>query len=268
MTNITIVTAFYDIGRGNWTPDKGLPHYLERSTDTYIERFSYLAKLDNELVVVTSPDIGERIKKIRSDIKIIEFNPFEKFLAMRNKIIFVQESLRFRQLIYPSQARNPEYWNQDYVLVTNLKPFFVNLAIEQGLVSNDTVAWIDFGYCRTKETLPKNLKWRYDFDTSKIHLFAYKDLAPNRPLTDIVASNDVHILGAKIVANKKMWPEMQRTMFAAFDLLYCNNLVDDDQTLFLLAARDNPELFEQHRIPDHQLGLDPFIIFKQFNGGE
>jgi hypothetical protein len=32
MNEITIVTAFFDIGRGNWTPDKGLPHYLQRTT--------------------------------------------------------------------------------------------------------------------------------------------------------------------------------------------------------------------------------------------
>jgi len=25
MNEITIVTAFFDIGRGDWTPDKGLP---------------------------------------------------------------------------------------------------------------------------------------------------------------------------------------------------------------------------------------------------
>jgi len=26
MNEISIVTAFFDIGRGDWTPDKGLPH--------------------------------------------------------------------------------------------------------------------------------------------------------------------------------------------------------------------------------------------------
>ena len=46
MNNISIVTAFFDIGRGNWTPEKGLPDYLYRTTDTYFERFGYLAQLD------------------------------------------------------------------------------------------------------------------------------------------------------------------------------------------------------------------------------
>ena len=54
MSEISIVTAFFDIGRGNWTPDKGLPHYLQRSNDTYLERFSHLSKLENEIVIFTT----------------------------------------------------------------------------------------------------------------------------------------------------------------------------------------------------------------------
>jgi protein YibB len=268
MSNITIVTAFYDIGRGDWTPDKGLPHYLQRTTDTYIERFAHLTKLANELIVVTTPDIGEKLKAISDKVKIIEYDPFKKFSIHGSKIISIQESVAFKQMIHPSQVKNPEYWSHKYVLVNLLKSHFVNLAIDQGLVSNDLVAWLDFGYCRGEHTLPKSLEWSYDFDPSKIHLFAYKDLNPKTSLQQIIATNDVHILGAKIVAHKKLWPVMEKKMFGAFDLLYVNRLTDDDQTLMLICATENPDLFEQHRIPDHQLGLDPFVIFKNFNTAE
>jgi hypothetical protein len=152
--------------------------------------------------------------------------------------------------------------------VNLLKSHFVNLAINQGLVTNDMVAWLDFGYCRSAETLPKSLTWSYDFDPTKIHVFAYKDLDTNNRMERIIATNDVHILGAKIVAHKKLWPVMEKKMFGAFELLYVSGLMDDDQTLMLICATDNPELFEQHRIPDHQLGLDPFVIFKNFNSSE
>ena len=268
MGDITIVTAFYDIGRGDWTPDKGLPHYLQRTTDTYIERFTHLTKLANELIVVTTPDIGARLKAISDKVKIIEYDPFTKFSTLTNKIIGIQESVAFKQSIHPSQVKNPEYWNHKYVLVNLLKSHFVNLAVEQGLVSNNLVAWLDFGYCRGEHTLPKSLRWSYDFDPTKIHLFAYKDLDPKTTLHQIIATNDVHILGAKIVAHKKLWPVMENKMFSAFDLLYMNGLMDDDQTMMLICATENPELFEQHRIPDHQLGLDPFVIFKNFNSTE
>jgi len=268
MGDITIVTAFYDIGRGDWTPDKGLPHYLQRTTDTYIERFTYLTKLANELIVVTTPDIGEKLKAISDKVKIIEYDPFTNFSTTATKIIGIQESVTFKQLIHPSQVKNPEYWSYKYVLVNLLKSHFVNLAVEQELVSNNLVAWLDFGYCRSKHTLPKSLEWKYDFDPTKIHLFAYKDLDPKTTLHQIISTNDVHILGAKIVAHKKLWPVMENKMFSAFDLLYMNGLMDDDQTMMLICATENPELFQQHRIPDHQLGLDPFVIFKNFNSLE
>lgn len=268
MENITIVTAFFDIGRGEWTPDNGLPEYLQRTTDTYIERFTHLTKLENEIVVVTTPDIGKMLKCIRDDIKIIEFDPFTQFKETSEMIIDIHNRESFQKLIHPSQIRNPEYWSEKYVLVNLLKSHFVNMAIQKEMVTNDTIAWLDFGYCRSNNTLPKSLKWSYDFDPTKIHLFSYKDIDINRKVVDIIASNDVYILGAKIVADKKLWPEMQTKMFDAFDFLYINGLVDDDQTLMLLCASKEPDKFQLHRIPDHQLGLDPFIIFKNFNNAE
>ena len=68
MSEISIVTAFYDIGRSEWTEDRGLPHYLHRTTDTYFERFSHMASLDNEMVIFTSEDLVERVKQIRGAV--------------------------------------------------------------------------------------------------------------------------------------------------------------------------------------------------------
>ena len=218
--------------------------------------------------MVTTPEIGEKLKQIRSDIKIIEYDPFEKFGTVMNKIIGIQELVSFKQLIHPTQIKNPEYWSHKYVLVNLLKSHFVNMAIRRGLVSNETVAWLDFGYCRSEDTLGGHKEWSYDFDSSKIHVFAYKDLDQRKTLPQIISTNDGHILGAKIVANKSLWPSMESMMMSAFDLLYSNNLVDDDQTLMLMCATQQPDAFVQHRIPDHQLGLDPFVIFKDFNTAE
>ena len=67
MSDVTIVTAFFDIGRGDWTPDKGLPHYLHRTTDTYVERFGNLATLENEMVIYTSADLVDKVTELRGD---------------------------------------------------------------------------------------------------------------------------------------------------------------------------------------------------------
>ena len=63
MNEITIVTAFFDIGRSDWTPERGLPHYLHRTTDTYLQRFGYMAELDNPMVIYTSKEFVDEIKQ-------------------------------------------------------------------------------------------------------------------------------------------------------------------------------------------------------------
>ena len=50
--SISIVTAFFDIGRGNLPNEKHgriLPHYQHRSVDTYFDFFSKLAKIQNDM---------------------------------------------------------------------------------------------------------------------------------------------------------------------------------------------------------------------------
>ena len=263
MSNISIVTAFFDIGRGDWTPDKGLPHYLQRTTDTYIERFGHLAKLNNELVVFTSQDLVDKIKEKCADrsatTHIIAIDFHNQFQEQREVISRIQKDPNFQKMISPQQVKNPEYWSADYVLVNYLKTFFVEYAIKENFASNDLVAWMDFGYCRDASTLNAKTEWSYDFAEDKVHFFDYKDYN-GQPIQNIIANNDVHILGAKIVANRNLWPKLRELISGAFKNLTDANLIDDDQTLMLLATLYQPDLFELHRIVES----DPFVMFREY----
>ena len=264
MPNITIVTAFFDIGRGDWGTDKGLPDYLQRTTDTYMERFGYLAELDNQMIIYTSEDQTKTVAKLRKGkedkTKIIIQHFPDMFPVFREKIERIQKDENYLKQINPNQIRNPEYWSVDYVLVNLLKSHFVNDAINNGYVDNDLVAWLDFGYCRTKETLNGIRSWSYPFNPNKIHFFDFRDYL-GQPIQYIIANNLVHMFGAKIVASKAKWESLQELIFGAFNNLTMANLVDDDQTLMLLAYLYNPEIFELHRIDES----DPFVMFRNFN---
>ncbi len=135
---------------------------------------------------------------------------------------------------------------------------------KHNMVSNELVSWLDFGYCRTADKVPASKKWSYDFDVNKMHLFNYKDY-DSKPIHEIIATNDVYILGAKIVGGVTAWPKFESAMKENLIELGTNGLIDDDQTLMLMSTIKYPELFELHKIPDHQLGLDPFVIFSDFN---
>lgn len=267
MSNISIVTAFFDIGRGNWSPQNGHPAYLHRTVDTYIERFGYLTKLSNDITVITSRDLVDKIAAAcdpQCSVKIVVFDALNHFEKIKNIIRDIQSSESFKKTIHPSQIMNPEYWNPDYVLVTNLKPFFVNLAIQMNKPINDMIAWVDFGYCRSENQIPSARRWTYDFDSTKIHLLAYKNY-DGAPIEKIVATNDVYIPGAIIAADKKLWPKMSQLMRVSFDNLLAKNMVDDDQGLLIYSYIQDPDAFELHFVPDHQRGFDPLVLFNQYN---
>ena len=156
MSKISIVTAFYDIGRGDWTTsvEKNggpLPHYLERSVDKYIDHFTRLCEIDTEIIVYTSSDIAPRLSSISPNVKVVEYDYFNIHKDLRDGIEAIQNNPEFIKKINPYQVRNPEYWSKDYVGVTSLKAFYVNDAFEKGLITNDWAAWVDFGYCRDDE---------------------------------------------------------------------------------------------------------------------
>lgn len=260
MNNISIVTAFFDIGRGDWTPDKGLPHYLQRSTDTYFQRFAHLAKLENHMVVFTSEEFVDKIKELRGSrpTQILPLDFKNSFDKLREEISRVQKLPQYQSKINTSQVKNPEYWNADYVLVNLLKSSFVTKAMELGYVPTELVAWIDFGYCR--EPL-KTIEWSYDFNPEKIHFFNIKDWVEGTYIQDVIANNDVHITGPCIVGGKKCWPILEHLVHHSVNELLKNDLIDDDQTLLLMSYLYKPQMFDLHKVsPDNW-----FVAFEDYN---
>jgi len=268
---IGIVTAFFDIGRGEWSPEKGYPHYLQRSVDTYFERFERLAKLENEMVVYTTYDFLERIYRIRGNkptwVIIMDLEKDKEYIYSRNKISKIQNNEKFKQMIHPSQRMNPEYWNSDYVLINWLKPYFCHKASCLNHFTTDLIAWIDFGYCREDGTTNNLIEWKYDFDRNKIHFWSL-DRVPleinDSQLENIISTNKIHITGPNIVATSAMWKELWLkglSEIAFRELIESKNLIDDDQTIWTLFASRYPEFCEIHPV----INGDWFRIFKDFS---
>lgn len=270
MADITIVTAFFDIGRETWTQDKGLPHYLYRKLDTYFERFGNMAELDNEMVIFTSEDLVDRIKEYRKGKEdkttVVAVDYASEFKDLRLAIASIQTNPDYQKLINPQQIRNPEYWSADYVLVNLLKTHFVNRAIHQHNVSSDLVAWVDFGYCRNKEEFIKGTKWSYDFDPQKMHLFELKEFDKvNRTILDLIVDNDVHMTGGAIIGGRGCWPIFDQLIQHSFNELYKHNLIDDDQTLLLMAYLFKPDLFEIRKVTHGEDWLRHNSVFNKYN---
>ena len=177
-------------------------------------------------------------------------------------VIIIQNNTEYQAKINPSQIKNPEYWNADYVLVNLLKSAFVNRAMP--FVDTELVAWLDFGYCRDENTLNGVELWEYPFDKEKIHFFNIKDWVEGTYIQDVIANNDVHITGPCIVADKKMWPTLEALVHHSINELLKNNLIDDDQTLLLMSYLQKPELFELHPVSNQ----DWFVAFRDYSDAD
>lgn len=97
--NITIITAFFDIGRGEWNAENGYSQRLQRTVDDYFSYFHNLAQLENDMVIFTSSDFKERIENIRQGkpTKIITIDLDKCFFKIKNKIKKIQQSALFRK---------------------------------------------------------------------------------------------------------------------------------------------------------------------------
>ena len=267
--NITIVTAFFDIGRGDWTKDKGHPGYLHRPTSQYFDYFKNLAELDNPFIVYTSSDFVEKILEIREGkpTTVISIDLKEKFSSVLERIDVIQNDEHFRSKVDDKQLRNPEYWSPYYVLVNNLKSYFVYESIKKNLVTTDLVAWLDFGYCRDKKTLSKLRQWNYSFDTSKIHLFTIAEefeFSEANVLNSILG-NVPYIIGGGIVGSVEKWPDFYNLILSSQMELLNKNLVDDDQGVYLLSKLRNPDMIQLNYLgKNNWFGI--FKKFRQTNG--
>lgn len=267
MSDITIVTAFFDIGRGNLPKEKHgriIPAYQHRNNDKYFEYFQNLAKVNNDMVVYTTKEFKKRIVNARRSV-----NKKTTVIVLDSYLIYKDHNLknRIEEVMndqgYISMVNTPEhieYWNSDYVLVNFFKSFYVSDAIDNGYIDTDLAAWIDFGYCRETNCIPFEHEWKYDFDVNKIHMFNMAEIDTDRSISSIVYSGDVYIQGCHIVAGITKWKKLKELMLKSFNKLLDNGLSDDDQTLLLMSYIDSPEDFTL-RNSDAQ---DWFRIFKDY----
>ena len=259
---VTIVTAFMDIGRGEWSGVKNgqpIPSYISRTTDTYFTRFERLLKLKNPIICFTESKFFDRIKFCRDDVTLINIDTlFQDHQHLVTAIERIQNDHFFVSFV--NNKAVPERWSSHYIIINLMKSFFVNYAVENNLHQTDTIAWIDFGYARTNETCPVGLEWKFD-TKDKINLFSNSPQLDPVPIIQIVKTGVVYIQGCHIVAPATKWSLMKDLVNAALANLLNVGLIDDDQTLLLMALRSSPDDFLVH----YNGGSNWFTIFNNFH---
>ena len=257
--SITLVTAFFNIGRENF---KAIP----RSDDKYFKYFDFWARLRNNLVVYTQPNCADIIMEIRRNYG----------LETKTTIIQIDNIYDIEPEIYRNMKNiSNDRWFTDFRVLPNatsniaeysylmlLKSYFLKDAVERGLTCSQ-VAWIDFGFNHGGSLYndPKefDFEWKYTFD-KKIYYFYYQSY-DDKPIFEIVRRLSDCIMGCLIIANADLCEEMWRLNKQAMMTINDVGLIDDDQLLHLMSYRSNPGLFELVK-------SDWFLPLKEYGGDE
>jgi hypothetical protein len=241
MINKTVlfVTAYKDINRKNW------PGFT-RTTDTYIEWFGNLQKNPIRLICFCDDYIKKSLETkygFNCCYPYDEENTFFKDIDIHKQII---NSDDYRQLAI--NRKDPECIYPEYNIVNHNKVIFLKRA--KNMFPHYThYAWIDFGHCRSEQYIYKI----FDFNNlpeTQIHIgsavsYINPDYIPN-PRENIVRNLEI-FRGSPIFVPSSIIDKICDEYISVLELFKCNNVVDDDQSVFLQIYKKNPDLFLLHK---------------------
>lgn len=245
--DITLITAFLDIGRDNWS-------HWKRTTQEYINAFKVYYQLDYRMIIFMDK---RYINEIKTDDPKKTIIPIDEEWLEKNSWVWrqlpieteIMKSPNYVSLIH-HRITCPETHNPKYTLINHAKIDFVCYALEKAMVTTPFVAWSDFGYFGNKsaEYIPKNLLDSKKFDIARINLcsngdFGIQDRNPHYTLQvapEVI--NGYFFFGP--VSLMKKYQELYHSQMVEFQNM---KLADDDQHLTLRCVFKNPEMFKVWR---------------------
>mgnify|MGYP002616688503 CR=1 FL=1 len=257
---ITLISAFFDIGRANFTNTE-----YTRTNEKYFEYFKFWARMKNDLVVYTDSNSSKYVRDIRNSFglkdktTIIEINNIYSILPnIYEKMCKVSQSEEFKMFRYYENAMSNRA-SYDYVML--LKYWCMNDSVERGL-ADDMLAWMDFGFnhggkCYTNAedlqivTLKNAIYMGMKNDLAFImdmNLYLYEHQStynPNIPLRNLFYIADEY---QRLVVQKSLYSTViQKIPTPRFIVFYNGTKKVDDYNEFRLSSAyenptDNPDL--------------------------
>lgn len=242
MDKVTLVTAFFDIGRKEF---KAIP----RTNERYLNDFKFWARIKNDLIVFADKAYADAAMKIRADFGLAD----RTHVVVLNDISVIETQIlkrmntiskdgwftRFR--ILPNATSNIPIYS--YLML--LKGWFMQEAVNKFLLEG-SVVWMDFGFNHggALYTHPEDFsfEWKQELNP-KIQLFFYKNL-DTKPIYETVRRLSDSIMGCTYVIPANLCQEFWHLTKDAMETLLDVGLYDDDQLLLLMASRKRPEIFK------------------------
>jgi hypothetical protein len=259
--DITLVTAFFDIGRSNWSS-------FTRSTECYINSFIHYYNYDYKMIIFIDDRyidvVKEKISKMNSTTSenktLIPINStwLDENIYSWRQIDSVKEvmSSEYYKNICSNRIKNgyPENVYAEYNLINISKIDFICYAINNILTIGNTdtnfICWSDFGYFSSilnnnTDNFPyTSLDIRY-FNTKKINFCLRNKLNENdKDYIYSLLNAPQTFTGTFWGANCKNMKLFQTLVHDEVNEMIKNNIFDDDQHIYLRCFLKNPSSFE------------------------
>ncbi len=250
MQEIIIVTAFFDIGRGQFKNT-----VYTRTEKEYIEHFKFWARIQNELIIYTQSKYKDMIFEIREAFglrdktRIIIVDDFrEKNLDLYKRMCKVEKNPQYALWgINPRALRN----RADYDYVMLMKYWCLNEAAD---LANEAavLAWVDFGFNRSGACYINSEEFAFTWQSQvfsndrRIHIFTMFD-PEDVLLCESLQLMYVCAMGGIVIVPKELCGELWILMKQAMESLLMLDAIDDDQQLLVMAYKYKPEIFSVHQ---------------------
>jgi hypothetical protein len=240
-SNICFVTAFKDIGRNNWKTHK-------RTMDEYLQYFYKMAKnMKYNLIVYVDDNIKEKIlKELGNNYKniIIEnINNVETFLqTYLDKEREIIDSVEFKSKLPSNRLGfHPETYIPEYNLINHSKINFI-CHTKKNFPNYHFYSWIDFGYVRNVNDIPKNISKNID---EKI-IYQNLNNIPNERIdeNEVLKIDKTYICGSTFLVHHSLVETFKRLYEEKIKQWQKNYISDDDQSLVLQIYYENKDLFK------------------------
>lgn len=244
----TLVTALFDIGRGEWG------NIFKRSHSEYLSYFKNVLSLDANFVIYIDEKDLEEVKSIRkiidpeftkTKILVKKFEELEicvKYLARMKQVM---ESHEFKtQLI---EGHTPETLYPEYNAINFNKISFVSEAIQQDFFNSEYFIWIDAGFSHHK--FPLELCGKVYPDKEKIKILEDNKVhflsLCNESEIGLKTYTDprVSITGSLFAGKKEPLLIFKDICFYIIEEFLKANASNDDQAIYAMAYKFKKELF-------------------------
>lgn len=240
------VTAFKDIGRGNWD-------VFTASTEFYIQNFLRLCQVCPRLVCYVEPDIMNLLKdKVPQTCMLLSYDASKTFLKYESVEKHIMQKAAYKNALV-HRLHHPEHCKPTYNLVNHNKIHFIRRTAEI-LPEFQFYAWVDFHYTRHGD-----IQFETTYPDLPIHqiticAFSGKEnlMEQKTPLQIAKESKDI-IQGSTFFVPSGLVHILYHEYEQQVLYNYRCGVADDDQSVHLAILLRRPELY--NLIVTEQWGL-------------